>query len=229
MRFSFTLTVLALAATAAHAGRPLVTEDAGVLDRGDCEWESVAARDTARSTPTTKALSTQVACGLGWGSQLALAIGHSRAGGQTSRNLSLGAKTRLIDGGEDGPSLTLAYGAAWVRDSADGDRTQPELASANLVLSAPLADGWTGHANLGPTHYRDGQVTRTTWALAAENDLSDQLGWGLEAYGEDGSCPWLGAGLRWDASSSLNLNVSFARQAGADRARLITLGAKLAF
>lgn len=116
-----------------------------------------------------------------------------------------------------------------MQDPADGNRTRPDLASASLVLSTPLAEGWTGHANLGPTHYRDGQVTRTTWALAVENDVSDTLGWGAESFGEKGDSPWLGTGLRWDMDKSLNLNISFARQAGTSQARMVTLGIKLAF
>lgn len=55
------------------------------------------------------------------------------------------------------------------------------------------------------------------------------MGWGAEAFGESGSRPWLGAGLRWDATETLNLNLSCAQQAGAEQARMVTLGAKLAF
>ena len=39
-------------ATAAHAARPLATDDTGVLDRGDCEVEAVLARDKADGVRT---------------------------------------------------------------------------------------------------------------------------------------------------------------------------------
>jgi hypothetical protein len=229
MRFLITLPLLALLVSAAHAGRPLVTEDAGVLAQGECECESVAARNTAHASPTENALSTQVVCGLGLGSQLAVALGQSRSGGQTGRTVGVGGKAMLIDGGDDNYSLTLAFGARWVRDPVAGTGSGPDQAAANLVLSAPLAEGWTGHLNLGPTHSRDDRVIRTTWAVAVENELNDNLGWGAESFGEKGDSPWMGTGLRWDIDKSLNLNVSLARQAGALQARTVTLGIKFAF
>jgi hypothetical protein len=227
MRAVLTLLLLASLAPSAQAGRPLVTEDAGVLDPGECEWESVAARIREGDGPAENAGSTQVGCGLGWLSQASIAVGQARSGGITSTNIGLGGKTRLSPEGEERFSLTLAYGVVWVHDEDRGVR--PDLAAANLVLSVPLAQDWTGHANLGPTHYRDGQVTRATWALAVENDLDDGLGWGVESFGEHGSRPWLGAGLRWDVGPAWNLNLSYARQAGADAARMATLGVKFAF
>ncbi len=229
MRLYLALPLLALLATSAHAGRPLVTEDAGVLDRGDCEWEPVAGRSTAQGSPAETTLSTQIGCGAGMSSQLAVALGQSRSAGQTSLGLSLGAKTQLIDGGESGSSLTLAYGAAWARDANGGNGFRLELGSVNLVSSTPLAEGWTGHVNLGRAYYREDRVTRTTWALALENDFNETVGWGAEAFGESGSRPWLGVGLRWDATETLNINLSYAQHAGAEQARMVTLGAKLAF
>lgn len=214
---------------AAHAGRPLVTEDAGVPDRADCEWESVAESERTSGAPHGQAWSTQVGCGVGLGTQLAAAYGHGHAGDVTAHNLYLGGKTGLLDGGESAPSLALAYGAALLKQAPINVRFRFQSAFANLVLTAPLADGWTGHANLGGAYHRDTQLTRVTWALAAENELGDGFGWGAEVFGEEADRPWLGGGIRWDATDDINLNASAAVQGGHPRTHLLGVGLKLAF
>jgi hypothetical protein len=229
MRYPILLFCLAVASSGAQAGRPLVTEDAGVLEQGDCEWESVAEREATSGEPRATSWSTQVGCGIGFDTQLAAAYGHGQAGGETDHNLYFGGKTGLIDGGEDGASLTLAYGAALLRQAPMNIRFRFDSAFANLVLTAPLAEDWTGHANLGAAYYRDGHVTRATWAVAVENDLGDSFGWGAETFGEEADRPWLGAGIRWDATKTLNLNASAAVQRGEPRSHLFTIGLKLAF
>jgi hypothetical protein len=61
--------------SAAWAGRPLVTEDAGVLNRGECEIENFAGR---ADNPTLNALWAQVGCGTGVNTQLAIGAGRER-------------------------------------------------------------------------------------------------------------------------------------------------------
>jgi len=218
---------LALAAAGtAHAGRPFVTEDAGVLKRADCEWEGVIAHAKASGAPSESAWSTQLGCGIGLDSQLALAWGQARSAGSRADSIVLGGKTGLIDGGEDSPSFALAYGAAWTR--ADGDQ-RLDSHYANLVLSAPLDPDWTAHANLGLLDLHQGRATRTTWALAVEKRVAAALDLGAEFYGEGSGKPWFGVGARWQAGEKLSLNASWAWQSEAPRVSLATLGFKLEF
>ncbi len=69
---------LALLATSAHAGRPLVTEDAGVLGKGECEWESFLASARISGSPTVNGWDTQVGCGVLASSQVAFSYGLGR-------------------------------------------------------------------------------------------------------------------------------------------------------
>lgn len=229
MRISLVLGLLSLGMTAAHAGRPLVTEDAGLLDPGDCEWETVAGQVRTSGTPRLDAWSTQAGCGIGHATQLAASYGQARSEGATDSNLFVGGKTRLLGDDEERPSLALAYGVALLRQLPVDNRFRFDSAFANLALSAPLAEGWTSHLNLGAAYHRDADVTRASWAVAVEHELGDLFGWGVEAYGEQADRPWLGAGARWDASTSLNLNASVAVQRGRPQARLLSVGAKFAF
>lgn len=218
---------LLLPATA-QAGRPFTTEDAGLLGAGECEWESVAARTRVQGEPTERALSTQLGCGFGFKTQAALAFGRSSVESERTRAWALGLKTGLLDGGDDGTSLTLAYGA----DVARG----PEQASyhsgstfVTLVASRPLGGDWTGHANLGWTQDRSSRRDSATWALAAEWALNGQFDIGAEAYGDDRDKPWLGTGVRWTLSKAWSLNASYAVNAESPRAKLASVGFKLAF
>jgi hypothetical protein len=63
----------ALTITPAFAGRPLQTEDASVLARGECEVEGSTARlSAADAAERSEAL--QLGCGIGVSTQLALAV-----------------------------------------------------------------------------------------------------------------------------------------------------------
>ena len=114
-----TILVVALlgAASAAQAARPLQTDDAGVLDRGDCEVEGATQRfSAAGAAERTAAL--QFGCGVGAATQLALAVTRSRAAGVSGSGVVLSGKTAI---GSAEPALALAWsvsaagdaGAAW--------------------------------------------------------------------------------------------------------------------
>lgn len=78
----------------AQAGRPLQTEDAGVLERGACELEGATQRvsvDGARATEHA----LQFGCGIGLESQVALNASTAKDGSDRSRGLALVGKTGL--------------------------------------------------------------------------------------------------------------------------------------
>ncbi|EHR72996.1 hypothetical protein BurJ1DRAFT_4197 [Burkholderiales bacterium JOSHI_001] len=221
------LLVLAVLAAPAHAGRPFSTEDTGVLEPRDCEWEGFSARLKSPGADTARALSTQLACGLGLRTQLGLAYGQAKAGGDTARSLGLNGKTRL--GGDSKAPLqwTLAWGAAALKEP--GSSFKFDTVYANLVASQVYGNGWTAHANLGTAHSRLGHQASTTWALAAEKAVGAGVDLGAELYGDDRSEPWVGLGVRWAASDAISVNASWARQGGSNGARLVSAGFKLAF
>src|ERR1700740_1820161 len=80
-------TLLLLAAHCAHAGRPLTTEDAAVIEHGKCETEGFAARMTEPGAPTLNLDSLQLSCGIPGNTQLALAAQRGRGDGETERAL----------------------------------------------------------------------------------------------------------------------------------------------
>ncbi|HET9821670.1 MAG TPA: hypothetical protein VFQ16_07575 [Burkholderiaceae bacterium] len=223
--------LLALLPPAALAGRPLQTEDAGVLDRGACEVEGFHAHASAGGASALEN-SLQLGCGIGLDSQVALAASTARAGGDRERGLALGGKTGLWKAaGDDAPALTLAWGLAWAR--ADGAPRRHAATELRLVYSAPAFAGTVWHANLG--HARD-EIARqrsTTWALALEHegfDLGVNLAPMAEIVGDDRQAPLWNLGLRATLQPErVFVDASYGRQIASGRPRLWTLGFKIAF
>jgi hypothetical protein len=218
---------MALIAPAVHAARPLATEDAGVLARGECEWESVGTRLQTEPGATAHAWSTQLACGAGGQTQLALGYAHTKSIASHDQALIFSGKSGLVDGGNEATSVAIAYGVNLLRTATTTFRL--DATSLNLAVSRPLGGALTAHANLGWLHTVNAPRNTATWNLALEHSLAGGVDIGGEVYGDSRTSPMLGVGLRWTITSRLNLNASFATQSGDDHARLFTVGTKWAF
>jgi hypothetical protein len=213
MKQQTTLSIVALAcalcATAAHAGRPLQTEDAGVVERGDCELEGASARLKFAGI-SGRETGLQIGCGVGASTQLALAASGAKAEGVSAHGLEFNGKTTLWTGAaakdEEAASLALAYALSSVKVS--GDKWRHAATELNLAYSRPLPSELTLHANLGHARDEIGGTTATTWGLA----------------------PWWNLGLRYTAvPDKLFIDASYGRQMASGRPTLLTVGFKFAF
>lgn len=214
----------------AFAGRPLQTEDAGVLERGACELEGVHHRLRVQGeTATDNGLTAN--CGIGFASQLGLGLAWARAGGERSRSGGIGGKSGLWTGdGDSAPALTLAWGLGAEREDGRWRRGDH---FAKLVASAGAGPG-TVHLNLGHVREREARRAVTTWNLAWEHEGYPIGGLRLapmgEVFGDDRGDRW------WNLAARLTLvpervfvDVSYGRQTNAGKARLVTAGFKLTF
>ena len=224
---ALTLAAAALC-TSALAGRPLQTEDAGVMARGECELEGVAERDDG--SPATRELSLGGGCGIGYDTQLGLELARTRAGAPADRGLRLGGKTTLwqaVGSGDDRTAFTLAYG--WSAARAAGSSWSSAAVDVAAVLRIP-AEPLIWHLNLGLERDTGASQTTTTWGVAAE-----LAPWGAftpmaELVGNDrGEAMW-NLGLAWEvAPERLILDVSWGRQFEGGSAKVLTTGFKLSF
>lgn len=219
--------LLLCASTAAHAGRPLATEDADVLEPGQCELEGFAARERASGTPAARGTSLQFGCGIGWRSQAALAWERVRSDGESTRGWALVGKTALRPRTEGTTGFTLAWGLG--AEHPPGGSTQHETTFLTAVATREWDGGWLSHANLGWARSESASASTTTWNLAVERPVGGGVDLMGELYGDDRTRPWLGLGVRWSASERVSLNASWAVQDSAPRTRLVTVGFKLAF
>lgn len=218
-----------LACGAAHAGRPLVAEDAGVLERGDCEFEGVASRLSLEG-PTAATGLLQVACGVGLRTQLAGTLGTTRSEGEHSLQAAASGKTALRSLTDEQAGVALAYSFIGARPSGMGWRY--DLTTLLGVVTVPVHKDLLLHGNLGASYSRIDRETSAIWAAAAEflqvGDTALDLM--AETFGTQRDPLWLNFGLRYTVvPEQFTVNASFGAQGGSERAKLATLGFKLNF
>lgn len=221
----------ALIAAPAHAGRPLQTEDAGVLERGACEIEGAGARVKA-SGVTAREQTLQWGCGVGASTQLALALASAKAEGIRASGVEINGKTELWSGtaakDQAAPALALAYAVASVK--VRGDKWRHAATELNLAYSRPVPADLTLHANLGHARDEIGKGRATTWGLALEHAGFGPVAPMAELFGDDREAPWWNLGLRYTAiADKLFFDTSYGRRMAGARPTLITVGFKFAY
>lgn len=222
------LACLAMWALPAHAGRPLQTEDAGILDKGTCEVEGATARLRETGLGTARESSLQLACGVGASSQIALAASRASFAGVSEPGLRLGGKTEVWKGaGDDAAAVTIAWGISSVKPAGSGWKTG--TLDAVAVASMPLA-GMTLHVNIG--HERDviGRTSTTPWGIAIEHPGFGAWAPMAEIFGDDRDPAWWNLGLRYTlAKDQAYVDLSWGRQMSSARPTLLTAGFKFVF
>ena len=212
------LGVVALSvASPARAARPMITDDARLVDPKACQVESWLRVNRGRADELWAIPSCNPT------GKLELALGGSllRDGSGLSTGNSLAqAKTLFRPLVTNGFGWGLAIGVA--HDPAIGT-------TANLIdnyyayvpASLSLADdAVVVHLNLGALHDRQAHDTRGTWGLGTEVRLSGRTQFIAETFGESGSRPFGHAGVRvWlipdrlQADTTLGLRLGGAAQA----------------
>lgn len=218
--------------TPATAGRPLQTEDAGVLDQGACELEG-ASLHLIDPTARSREVGLGVGCGIGWRSQLGIGLARMQEDGVRTRMAQLGGKTWLWQGSDDGAAtIAMAWAVGAFREDQHNDWHRASV-DVNLVASLPVGTN-TLHLNLG--HARDipSRLVATTWGAAIEHAgvTLGGLTWApmAEIFGDDRESPWWNLALRATViPDRLYLDLSYGRPIRPDASRLITAGFKIAF
>ena len=195
----------------AQAGSPLVTEDAPVQARGECQVDASWGRLASRSDGATRTLSTQLSCGVGLRTQLALGYSDTRQQHDSTRSVLVAGKTSLTGPSEDGAGLSIAYGAPAERTA--GSPTRMGDAFATLAGTLPLTAQLLTHANVGWTGSHGNRSNTTRWALALEWALRDNLSLVAETFADDHDRkPWLAAGVSQKLSDTTSINASYGGQ-----------------
>lgn len=216
---------VALTSSACWAGRPLATEDAGVLGKGQCEFESFAGRQVHSKMSLGSA---QVGCGIGLGTQFALGASREVSPDAGMNYVRLNGKTALRDLTEDQAGFALAYTLSSNREKSD----YLQYVSAEVKGAMTLPHGnWLLHVNAGLLHIHSGHDERVVWAVAAERLAAiasvDLMG---EIYGDNQSSPWVQIAGRWTAiPNRLFFDASYGVQTNGAPSQLVTLGMKVPF
>ena len=214
-----------LVATATWAARPLVSETADSLARGDCELESALASTRVRGQDNATGLDALVACGIGLGTQVSGAYNRSRSGGLTGQTITLGGKTNLAEAQDGRIGWAIAYGASL--DKAPGDSWKHGGTRVFGVASKTLTDSLIAHFNLGWLRTEGDRLNSTTWSLGFEGD--GPVRWAADVFGDDRSRAWVSAGLVWPLADKFIANLAYAQQFERSRVRQWSVGFKLDF
>ena len=210
----------------AFAGKPLNTDDAGTIAKGECEIEAYASAYRV-SSANASGLTSQFSCGVVEGTQLGIGLGRYNDDTGNVDSISLSGKTQIIDGGKDSTSLSLGFGA--VGTSSPGQSMSLSNYTFSLLATKPLTEDFSVHFNAGLLRdsSRGSAKNYGIWGLAGEYALTEKVALVGETYGQEGSKPWTGVGARWQASKALSLGLLFASQGGGDST--FTMGAKFSF
>jgi hypothetical protein len=220
------LAALALIASPGYAGRPLVTDDARVVDPQGCQLEIFYKRQ--REFRESE-FGVAPACNP-WG-RVELSLGgtwvdSSQAG--DSRALSLQAKTLLVPLEMNGAGFALTIGVAQLSPFESPRVWNPYV---NGIGSFSFFDDRIVlHANLGALRDNQLHLTRGTWGIGAEVLLVAPRLYGiLETYGQRLEKPTLHGGLRlWVVPNRVQVDATVGSQHAKpfDR-RFATLGLRL--
>jgi len=211
------LAALLLAAPAAQAARPFVTDDARVADKDGCQIETFVKRQRRFDESEFWFLP---ACNP-WGAELT--AGHSRVDSTLgdTRTTILQAKMLLKPLATNGAGYALTLGALY------GATTNPYL---NAIGSFSLADDRVVlHANLGAVRDNVARILRGTWGTGAEVLLIAPRLYGIvETYGQRGEKPTLHTGLRiWIVPNQVQVDTTVGMQQASPGRHFATVGLRV--
>jgi hypothetical protein len=214
---------LLLAATApAFAARPMITDDARIVDAQSCQVESWLRRNRDHSTE----LWALPGCNPGGDAEITLGGGWQRSEGET-RNTDrvLQAKTLW---------RTLQGDSAWAWGTALGAVDRPQAGGTDFYGYLPLTVKLVGerlflHANLGLR--RDGAERRnvTTSGLALEGQWSPRVWLVGETFVQDRGRPLYQLGVRfWVVPDRVQVDTTYGDRTGAGgNERWVSVGLRL--
>lgn len=221
MRSLLALPGLLLAAQAAHAARPMTTDDARLTDAGACQVESWVHLHGGQ-----REIWALPACNPGGNFELTLGGALSYSGTRQERGAQVIQGKTLFK-----PLATNGYGIG----IAAGYATQPGSAHSGhpyfyVPVSFSLADDLAViHTNLGYTRERENHENRLTWGVGGEIQLSAQNYLIAETYGQDKGSPFFQLGLRhWIVPNYLQIDTTVGSRFGQfSEERWLSIGLRL--
>ena len=188
LALTFVLTFV-LRLPTAHAARPLITDDARLVDAKACQVES-----WVRTNKDSKEYWALPACN--FTGNLELTFGGARtseATGTRTTDIMLQGKTLFKTLEPNGWSIGLAAGA--VRHPADSKRVS-ELYSYVPASFSYFSDKLVIHTNVGALHNTLTSSTRGTWGVGTETALIENTWFIAEAFRQKSGRPFFQVGVR---------------------------------
>lgn len=204
--------VVTLATTIAilpsHAGRPLTTEDASVLEEKRCQVESWI--DGARGATLGWLVP---ACNFGGGIEWQAGFAREWADGDH----------RFADSYAQAKLLWPAKSQNWAAGAVIGVARH-----GNAFASLPVTyagEGFAVHLAPGWFRHREDRRDLATWGVAIEVPGSAGITWLAETFGENRDRSFVRLGGRWSVTPDFDVDLSVVtRPGGAREERFVSLG-----
>lgn len=211
----------ACAFEASHAARPMLTDDARVVDPGHCQVESWTVRQ-----PSSRELWALPACSGGPGTEWALGGQRSRFDAPPKSSFTgIGQYKRIVrDLSPGAVGMGVAVGSVFDESGA--------LPYFYLPVSwMSRSESSLIHLNLGRGSSAERRLKDRTWGLGLEHQIADSIWLIAERYSPSASQWQTQAGLRWWViPGQLQLDATIGQQHGATmRTGLTSLGLRWIF
>lgn len=226
MRVLLAAAVVVALAPCAHAARPMITDDARIVDAKACQVESWVKRNES----STEAWALPACNPTG---NLELTFGGARTWvrgeGSAFTDHQVQAKTLFQPLEPNGLGYGLAVGTLRHphRESANG---WPGDYYAYVPVSKSFADDfWVMHVNVGAFRKRDEGRTQGTWGWGNEIRVRDELFVIPEIFGNDRGRPFYQAGVRfWVVKDRVQIDTTYGNRLTSGTAeRWISVGLRL--
>jgi hypothetical protein len=225
MRRAAAWIALLSSATGAEAARPMITDDARVVDPKACQVETWVKRN--RHSTEYWALP---ACNPTGNAELTFGGARTSADGESAfTDLQIQAKTVFKPLETDGWGIGLAVGT--VRHP-HGERSKRWPGDAYFYVPLSIAlrgDAWVVHVNAGAARRRDEGRTVATWGLGNEIALRDDLFFIPEIFHSESGRPFYQAGFRyWVVRDRWQVDVTYGnRAASGTQQQWLSIGMRL--
>ncbi len=205
--------LLLAASPACFAARPMITDDARIVDPSACQVESWV----KRNTDSTEAWAMPACNPTG---NVELTFGGERLwqGGENAFAANVAqAKTilRPLETGGWGAALAVGTTRYLTRDRANGWPGDPYF---YVPVSFSFAnDAWVAHVNIGMVHRRDVHGNLGTWGFGHEIRMRDDLFLIPEVFRNDYGRAFYQVGLRyWLVKDRLQMDTTFGNRVGSE-------------
>ena len=184
---------LAVFAPAAHAGRPMATDDASITYAGQCQaqlWLQHAAGENEFWLLPACSVSNDVEITVGGAEHWSDSRDH-----ETLWSAQLKFPLRAEAPGDWG----AAFSVGWNHRESTAIENRVNAQPVNFVTTYLANDqSYAVHLNLGARHDAEEDSTQATWGAAYEHAPSERFGEFVEIFGISGSAPSFQTNLRYD-------------------------------
>ena len=175
----------------AHAARPMLTDDARIVDPKACQLESWV-RDSKHTTEYW----ALPACNVGENTEITIGGGLEGENGHSSfanELYQIKSIIRPIAINQTGYSIVLGNG----RDPKSTMNKVIQDWYLNVPISYPYNDQLVIHTNLGVTHLTDEKTEKINWGLSSEYNYNERIDLISEIFNQSSNSTYFQFGLRY--------------------------------